>query len=264
MRDSRSWQHCCGISPVSGHSRAASRRAPLALALLALLFAQVAEARWYQVEVVVFRQPPGIATGGEQWLAPDELPDYGRAVRLVRDLPSLDDEPAPGGSAVAPGPVAFEPLPGRERRLAGVARRVDGGGYELLLAAGWRQPGFGVARPKYVYLSDRDDAPAALPAALPDAAPEAVLPAPRIQGTVAIKVARLLHVELDFLYDHEGVPVRLHETRKLKLREIHYFDHPLFGVVVQVSPYVLPTAPETAEVGADEPEDTAPAGGTAP
>ena len=260
MRDSRSWQHCCGISPVSVRSRVASRRSPLALALLALLFAQVAEARWYQVEVVVFRQPQGIATGGEQWQIPETLPDYSRAVRLVRDLPSLDDEPAPGDATAAAGPVAFEPLPGRERRLAGVARRVDGGGYELLLAAGWRQPSFGVARPKYVYLSERDDVAPTLSVTTPDSA----LATPRVQGTVAIKVARLLHVELDFLYDHDGVPVRLHETRKLKLREIHYFDHPLFGVVVQVSPYVLPTVPETAAVSADEPEDTAPGDGATP
>lgn len=237
-----------------------AKRSRLVLALLALVVAQTAAARWYQVEVVVFRQPPGIATGGEQWLAPDELPDYSRAVRLVSDLPALDDEPV-ADDGVEAGPVAFEPLPGRERRLAGVARRVDGGGYELLLAAGWRQPGFGVARPKYVYLSDLDGMAPAFAQGAPDTTMSL---APRVQGTVGIKVARLLHVELDFLYDHEGVPVRLHETRKLKLREIHYFDHPLFGVVVQVSPYVLPTVPETAEVSADEPEDTAPGDGAAP
>jgi len=241
---------------VNVRSSGLERPARFFFALLALLVAQTAEARWYQVEVVVFRQPPGIATGGEQWLAPEALPDYSRAIRLVRDLPALDDELAANGHGAEAGPVAFEPIPGRERRLAGVARRVDGGGYELLLAAGWRQPAFGVARPKYVYLSDLDDT---APPALAEGTTDAAALVPRVQGTVAIKVARLLHVELDFLYDHDGVPVRLHETRKLKLREIHYFDHPLFGVVVQVSPYVLPTVPETAEVSADEPEDTAPA-----
>ena len=39
---------------------------------------------------------------------------------------------------------------------------------------------------------------------------------------------------------YNGVsPVRIKEQRQVKLREIHYFDHPLFGVLVQVTPYVI-------------------------
>ena len=29
--------------------------------------------------------------------------------------------------------------------------------------------------------------------------------------------------------------VRLTESRRIKLNELHYFDHPLFGVIIQVS-----------------------------
>ena len=36
------------------------------------------------------------------------------------------------------------------------------------------------------------------------------------------------------------------------------------GVLLVIDHHALPTAPETAEVGADEPEDTAPGDGAAP
>jgi hypothetical protein len=31
--------------------------------------------------------------------------------------------------------------------------------------------------------------------------------------------------------------VRLNETRRIRLNELHYFDHPMFGVILQVSRY---------------------------
>ena len=37
---------------------------------------------------------------------------------------------------------------------------------------------------------------------------------------------------------------RLTESRRVRLNEIHYFDHPLFGLIVQVS--LLKTAPSEA------------------
>ena len=55
-------------------------------------------------------------------------------------------------------------------------------------------------------------------------------------------VGKYLHVDLDFVYYHEGQPVRLKESRRVKLRETHYFDHPLFGIIVELSPYALPEA----------------------
>jgi len=30
---------------------------------------------------------------------------------------------------------------------------------------------------------------------------------------------------------------RLYETRRMRSKEIHYFDHPMMGIVVKVTPY---------------------------
>ncbi|MEX2482699.1 MAG: CsiV family protein [Gammaproteobacteria bacterium] len=209
----------------------------LLLTVLLIAMASAAQARWYQVDVVVFRHSSGMTTAGEQWPELENLPDFRRSVRL-------DEDGQRSGEAPQGGPTAFQRLARGERRLDGAAGRVSGGDYELLLADAWRQPSFGVAGAKRVYLSDLSDGsdPATLVVG-----PGGVVAAiePRIEGTVAIKVARLLHIEVDVLYRHEDVVVRLSETRRAKLRETHYFDHPLFGVLVQVSPFVVPEVAAT-------------------
>jgi len=217
------------------------------LAALLATATVTAHARWYQVEVVVFRHVGGATIGGEQWPVIEPLPDFANSVQLVSDVPH-------SGVAEAAGPLAFTPLARADMRLDGVARKLRGGDYELLLASAWRQPSFGVAGARRVYLSDVDGA--AGQAAI-KVGPGGVVTrgTPSVAGTVSIKVARLLHVAVDFLYAHDGQPVRLTETRQVKLRETHYFDHPLFGVVVQVSPYVVPDIAVTQEVGVDEPDD---------
>lgn len=208
----------------------------LLLLVLGCLASLPAAARWYQVEVVVFRHGGALTTGGEIFSEPEALPDFGGTVSLI----SEDDEAVDGADATL---LPFRALARAERRLAGVERRLrNSADYEPLMAAAWRQPSYGVSRARRVYLSD-------VPPPTPD---ESAMPRPqpRIEGVLAIKVSRLLHVELDFLYDADGVPVRLTETRKLKLREIHYFDHPLFGAIVQVSPWV-PPAPETPDAATE-------------
>jgi hypothetical protein len=214
-----------------------------ALAVL-LLLPGVAAARWYQVEVVVFRHLEGQSAGGEAWPDLTDLPEFGRAMELIVTLPEMSDEPPPlaQDSGSDRTPIAFELLDDKERKLNGVQSRLQRSGeYEPLLFAAWRQPSFGVARAKRIYLSDvylaARGGRTSVDAKTADRAPAM---APRAEGVVRVKVGRLLHVDVDFLYYHEGSPVRLTETRKLKLREIHYFDHPLFGVIVQVSPWVLP------------------------
>ena len=75
-----------------------------------------------------------------------------------------------------------------------------------------------------------------------------------MQGTVEVSLARYLRVDLDLLYIRpaggevaapEAVPTRfrLVTERRMRSRELHYVDHPLFGVLVWIEP--LRTAPET-------------------
>ncbi len=79
-----------------------------------------------------------------------------------------------------------------------------------------------------------------------------------IEGTVTLIRERYLHLDMDLLlmtaagsgavlYSDEpgSVPAfRLSENRRVRSEELHYFDHPRFGVIARVTPY---EAPEQAQ-----------------
>lgn len=54
---------------------------------------------------------------------------------------------------------------------------------------------------------------------------------PNLQGWVKVFASQLLFIHLDIDYDG----YRMQEKRRLKLNERHFFDHPKFGLLVQVS-----------------------------
>lgn len=232
-----------------------------ALMLMLLLAPGLAAARWYQVEVVVFRHNVASSAGGEQWPARTELPDFGDSMDLITDLPAMADEPADAQITSGPGPIAFKSLQRNERGLHDMERRLrNSSEYAPLLSAAWRQPSFGVSGAKRVHLRDLDTHAGVRVSPSTDRI--ASVPAtPRIEGTVAVKVARQMSVDIDFIYDHDGTAVRLKAARGMQLREVHYFDHPLFGVLVQVVPYDLPDEDSAAGSGGDEPLDEGAASG---
>lgn len=225
--------------------------------LLALLLAPgLAAARWYQVNVLVFRHNVESSAGGEQWPDMTALPDFSNSMDLITDLPAMGDEPHDAQANNGPGPIAFKALDRNERGLNDAERRLrNSSEYTPLLAAAWRQPSFGVSGAKRVHLVDIDSHAGTRAVQATDQSPAAVALTPHIEGTVTLKVARLMSVDVDFIYDHDGKPVRLTATRGIKLREVHYFDHPLFGVLLQVVPYDLPDEDPAAGSGSDEPVD---------
>ncbi|MGE0859895.1 MAG: CsiV family protein [Gammaproteobacteria bacterium] len=253
--DSPNWS---SSSSVSVAARRPERVPRAALLLLALLLPGAAEARWYQVEVVVFRHLVESATGAEQWPEMTSRPDYGQSIELVTEVEPPVAAPSPGTPA-AGQTVPFMLLDKGERATLELERKLrNSSEYAPLVAAAWRQPSFGVGGAKRVHLSDLPPTPPSPPPAssapvLVD--PEAAPPGPKVEGVVALKVARQMAVDVDFIFDHDGTPVRLKESRSLRLREVHYFDHPLFGVLVQVLPWVPPDEDPAAGAGADEPVD---------
>ena len=219
---------------------------------------ELAAARWYQVDVVVFRHTRTSTAGAEQFPAMTALPDYSAGLDLTTDVAATGAEPSAGG----PGPIAFKALAANERGLVDVERRLrNSHDYTPLLAAAWRQPKAAVGGAKRVHLSDIDTWLGAAPAS--DTATGVVTAdvTPGVAGTVLVKIARQMNVDIDFTLDHDGTPVRLKGARGVKLREVNYFDHPLFGVLVQVLPYDLPDDDPAAGSASDEPLDDGATGG---
>lgn len=67
-----------------------------------------------------------------------------------------------------------------------------------------------------------------------------------IDGYVRFYMSRFLHVEVSLVFQPQAAvlggtdpiptPYRLTEQRRIKTRELHYFDHPKFGALVRIVP----------------------------
>ncbi len=203
----------------------------LLLGSLLLLFSNLVYAKWYQVEMVVFEHL-ATDTSGEIWNS-DDVPDYRNTIELVTD---------PSGSN------AFKMLPSSKYKLGGVNKVLKlSSGYRPVYHVAWQQPELRKSRAKKVHIKN----------------PEA-----KINGTVNLRGGHLLHLDLDISYfvdlytesitsfteenisvvgedveetevDEEiimsGTYAQMKETRRIKLNELHYFDHPLFGVIMRVT-----------------------------
>ena len=246
--------------------------------LLLLGVSAPAAADWYQVEVIVFRNIHP-ETDGEFWDANPGLPEREGSIQL------LDYEPAGVvGGTVPPAPVPYQALPEARYRLDGVERALkQSPEYRPLLHVAWQQPARGADRSRSVHL----DFPQTTATSVAETGISAEAPAPQLlqvpdpvlDGTVRLRVGRFLHVDVDMAYFPEQMPaaagpppvppapspaqhsirlpepvpadyVRLRHSRKILLNELHYIDHPLFGIVVQVTRMQLPdTLPATPQPG---------------
>lgn len=179
--------------------------------LLCLVIASSAAAETrYQIEVIVFTQPP---------LA-DVAPEY--PVHSPPSFPASIAWPLrmPGTRGVGP-----EALAATAHRLSGAANRLRGQpGFTVVWHEAWQQT-----------LRRSGSAPAiSLPAALRELG---------IEGRLRPYRGRFLHFEVDLRLATavalEGQPPsvwRLAESRRMRSGEIHYLDHPRLGIIVRIDP----------------------------
>ena len=227
------------------------------LSLLCLPALAETEAQtWYQVEVIIFdRLTPD--AGGEQWrdtpfILPDD-PVEPRAVEALAEVPA--EAPA---EALQPAPYRL--LPPARHRLGGIYdffRRTAE--YQPLLHLSWQQPAATGGQARHVRLRHPAPDSATAPAtAEPMFIEQLIRPQPEIDGAIRIRGGFYLHADIDLSrfrvippankippappVDESAGPeatqktrLELKETRRIKLNEIHYFDHPMYGVILEVS-----------------------------
>lgn len=190
------------------------------LSLLMLNYGNALAARWYHVEVIVFEHLDPSLSGGEDWSVPDRPPNFATAIEL--------------NDGAETGDRGFTALQGASFKLAGVYQRLRGSSnYKPVLHKAWRQPGYSANSVRQVHIStrpnrDRLDQNLDINAARAEQ---------WIEGTIGLQGGRLLHVGAKFVYRNSEVTTNIAEFRQIKLKQIHYFDHPLFGVIVQVTPF---------------------------
>ena len=219
------------------------------LSLLCLPALAEAEA-WYQVEVIIFdRLTPD--AGGEQWrdtpfILPADPVDP-QAAEALAEAPA--EAPA---EALQPAPYRL--LPPARHRLGGIhnvlRREAE---YQPLLHLSWQQPAATGRQARHVRLRHPAPDSATAPATEePMFIEQLIRPRPEIDGAIRIRGGFYLHADIDLsrfrvippappVYEAAGPEGRqktrleLKETRRIKLNEIHYFDHPMYGVILQVS-----------------------------
>jgi hypothetical protein len=185
----------------------------------------------YEIELLVFRNLIE-SDGGEAWAA-----DYSE---WVEGSPDVVQSAEAGTPAVTWLNAAHHRLAAHENTLRRSAN------YRPIAYLAWRQP---------VY--DRDQARALVLPSATDASGDAY-----VDGSVKVAVERYLHLYLDLqlhlpvhsqepeAMGHEIPEFRLTESRRMRSKEIHYFDHPRFGVIALITPYEPPEQ-EPASVGGD-------------
>ena len=198
---------------------------------------------WYDVELIVFRYTDPSAGSLETWPANPGMPDWDSAV-----------PPNPTGSG-----LPYMRLAPSSFRLSNdwqkLARSSD---YQPLLQIAWTQPAIDRATALFVRIGTP---PSVVPTASTTLAPAAA--SSTEAATPVFGIARLsttgpyLHFDLDLVY--RGAPAkvsmsdsmqqvasgnaveqfqwyRLLQDRRIDAGKLNYFDQPLFGVLVLVTP----------------------------
>jgi hypothetical protein len=175
----------------------------------------------YKLEVIVFES---LATKGwteEYWPEDIELPDIENSISVYNSKQ---------------GALWINPS---QKSLAGKAVALNKKGYRVLFHEAWTQFGYPDRKVKRVLLESANPYGSS------------------VLGTLRFYKTRFAHVEFDLQLE-KAIPQRvkqsfienqkisannlpdqwrfnLQESRKIRPGELHYLDHPLFGVLVQIS-----------------------------
>ena len=221
--------------PASAGARAFTVLALSAVFAAMLALSAGASARSFTVEIIVFDDLGGEDLHTEHWPADPGEPSLQGAIELVH---------SPAGEA-GEASRAYRLVDRSALALGGVWRALRRSArYRPFLHVGWRVPGLshGAARPVHVspHLDVRRTG---------GPGPEGG-GRPAVEGTVKVSLARYLHVELDLVYSRPSQPgnggtaaqdtapasFRLVSERRMRSNELHYVDHPLFGVLALIQP----------------------------
>ena len=208
----------------------------------------------YQVEIIVFAHRDFDAS--EERFADEAVPivlgqgDSLRDVPVVAEPAPVTAAPPPVGLGLEPpppveDPLAFRILAPEQLQLGTEYRRIENlAAYHPLVHAGWIQPG----------LPDEQAQPFDL----------ASVGVTNPSGTVRMYLSRYLHIDVDLTYrdgTRVAAPVpgdselaeltfapRYHllAQRQARSGELHYFDHPAFGVLVKITPVPVDTGTPSA------------------
>lgn len=181
----------------------------------------------YEVEMIVFQNKTFTNSDGEQFAKDLRLGGLAEARPLL-------DAKSPGIEANQ----TFVRLTGNELRLGNIIRKLrKNKSYATLIHLGWRQPILSPDTGNAALIYHYQTPPLTF---LPPGAIKPKLSSDKIQtfGTLQLIQGKQPKVSVNMILNNPvgNTPqtYQLQESRRIKLGELNYFDHPLFGVIVQV------------------------------
>lgn len=214
---------------------------------------------WYKVEVIIFANNDPMAIHEEIWPEINEIPLRDRAVALK------------GRAGAGENPTAYQSLPSSRHSLKSIRNRLNNSGdYRVLFHEAWMQPvshtqnprpikisagrvldngmqelegHIAIGRGRYLhfrpdlYISQLVTPSANTPAdetqteamLTMQAESESTLQAAQTEQTVANTVSAFPAIP-EILTAHQN------QARRMKSKELHYIDHPLMGILVEMKP----------------------------
>jgi len=229
-------------------------------------FANAKEAKWYQIEVLLFAQQPEYQRSTEVWRDRFE-PDYSNNPITLNSTQETDSTDSTDSTEKNIKDGAFKLLPASQQVLKSAARRIKSSpDLRLLSHQAWRQP-----------VLDREQAQSIL-----IQTGEQFNTEYELEGTLTISRGRYLHARTNLFFSQfeqmksrqqldwtvfeedqldfgqsdwsadlntspgattqfvRSATANLSQSRRMRSDELHYIDHPLFGMLVKITPYQLP------------------------
>ena len=218
--------------------------------------------------MLVMQQTSYASSGNPKWCKVEILVFANDTSKITQESWPLDKNSSPIHQGVNLKPTGettdeFMQLPPKALSLTDAKQRLQQtAGKKILLHTGWRQILVDKNGSSFVHLTGGGSLEPKHEEAFKNGSLR------EIEGTIRVSLSRFLHVDADLLYrkkmtvpaQNSGDPsstfssktpsqkiitFRLTDTAKLRSNEAHYFDHPLYGVLVLVSPET--TEPPKAE-----------------
>jgi len=212
-------------------------------------FAFAATPTYYQVELIIFAHPTDTAFSSETWPVQPVLPDLTGATELTPFAQMPDSTTPP----------FYQYLPQTNFSMAREASLLSATpGYEVLVHTAWVQPfptNTKKAVPVHVYggtaYDPNDEALLDQVSPLSDATlpkDEEAVPLPfsvktqwEVDGTIAITRPYLFQIDTNLVLTLPNSIVDakqfvLQASYRTKANQIYYIDHPLFGVLIEITP----------------------------
>jgi len=210
--------------------------------------AESPETPWYEFEVIVFLNNSSAGGQSEVWrdsTPPENLPDA---------IDPYERQSPVAGIGNIQTPI-IELLPASQYQLTEVYSRLDRSPrYTPLVHLGWRQPVQSDDLARGVRLHTNEPLQNSS-TTYPGLQRDREIALHRLDGIIRLSINRYLHADVDLYLRDSGYPQQvsdynsatrairyfnLNESRRIKSNEVHYLDHPLFGLLLSARPYTRP------------------------